>query len=275
MQTRAPAARAGLRGLAVAAAVAVGAGCGGGSGAGTDATPATDAGTDATSADAGAPARTDVTFTTADGLTLTGYLTALPSTPAGAPGVVLVHQFMLDSLQWGDLPEALAEEGWRVLAFDLRGHGGSDPYGGGALTNLFTDPDGAPRDVDAALAWIAGPGGADPARIAVVGTSIGANLTVAAAIRGLAHTYVAFSSRIPPTEALAGGLPATGMTSVFYLAGALDTGGQAADAQTMFDATTPPRDLQIYPATADHGIAILNNHPDARGLLVAWLQANL
>jgi dienelactone hydrolase len=272
MSTTRHALGAALLGLASAAALGAG-GCG--APAGTDATPGTDAGSDAATADGGTPMRTDVTFTTSDGLTLTGYLTALPSTPMGAPGVLLVHQYMLDDLQWGDLPEALADQGWRVLAFDLRGHGDSDPYGGGPLTNLFTDPDGAPRDVDAALAWLGGPGGADPARIGIVGTSIGANLTVAAAIRGLAHTYAAFSSRIPPTEALAGGLPATGMTSVFYLAGELDTGGQAADAQTMFDATTPPSDIQIYPGTADHGIAILNNQPDARGLLVAWLQATL
>jgi pimeloyl-ACP methyl ester carboxylesterase len=44
----------------------------------------------------------------------------------GADGVVLVHDHGRDLDAWRDLPEALAEEGLAVLAFDLRGHGGSD-----------------------------------------------------------------------------------------------------------------------------------------------------
>lgn len=224
--------------------------------------------------DAAAPTRSDVEITTEDGLRLTGYLTAGADSPPGAPGVLLVHQYQRDDEQWGDLPGALATRGYRVLAFNLRGHGDSDPYQGATLDGILTDPAGAPRDVAAALAYLRAAGAADPQRIAVVGTSIGANLTVAASIHGWAKTYVAFSARRPPTESLAGA-PATGMASVFYLAGENDTGGQAADAQTMYDATSPPRDLRIYAGSADHGIAILTNQADARELLYTWLAANL
>jgi dienelactone hydrolase len=263
--------------LVIAAALA-GIGCGGRSaggdagdaGLGPDAAAATDTGS---GADAGPPARTDVSFVTADGATLRGYLTAAPGTPAGAPGVVLVHQYLMDDLQWGDLPEELAAQGWRVLAFDLRGHGTSDPYTG---ANYLSDPVAGPADLDAALAFLADPAGgaADPARLGVVGTSVGANLTVAAAVRSLARTYVSYSARLPPVETFAGG-PATGMQSVFYVASELDAGGQAADAQAMYDATLDPRDLHVYAGIADHGIAILTNEPDARPALVAWLGATL
>jgi pimeloyl-ACP methyl ester carboxylesterase len=44
----------------------------------------------------------------------------------GADGVVLVHDHGRDLDAWRDLPAALAEDGLAVLAFDLRGHGGSD-----------------------------------------------------------------------------------------------------------------------------------------------------
>ncbi len=245
--------------------------CGGGTAAVRDAASPDGA---APVADAAPATRTDLELTTEDGLRLTGYLTAGPASTPGAPGVVLVHQYLRDDEQWGDLPGALAGRGYRVLAFNLRGHGDSDPYQGASLDGILTDPDGAPRDVAAALAYLRAAGAADPQRIAVVGTSIGANLAVAASIHGWAKTYVAFSSRRTPTESLAGA-PATGMASVFYLAGENDTGGQAADAQTMFDATTPPRDLRIYAGSTDHGIAILDNQADARQRLFEWLATNL
>jgi len=230
---------------------------------------------DAVDAAAGAVTRAPVTITTSDGLDLAGYLATGPDTPIGSPGVLLVHQYQRDKEQWGDLPEELAGRGYRVLAIDLRGHGESDPYTGGSLVDLLTDPDGAPRDVDAALAYLAGDGGADSGRIGVVGTSIGANLTVAAAVRDQAATYVSLSSRQSSVEIFAGAA-ATGMASVFYLASEGDSGGvQAADAQTMYDNTSEPRQIHVYAGVSDHGVAILDNHADARGLVVDWLGTTL
>ena len=147
--------------------------------------------------------------------------------------------------QWGPWPEALADKGYRVLAFNLRGHGDSDPYTG-SLAGILSDPEAAPADMRAALAYLGGTGQADPTRIAIVGTSIGANLTVEAAIAGLAKSYVSLSARQSAAETFAG-VPATGMSSVFYFAGENDSGGtQAADAQTMHDLTTAPRSIKVY-----------------------------
>jgi dienelactone hydrolase len=241
-----------------------------------------DAGVNGTHADGGvppdggtgAPTSSNVAFTASDGVRLTGRLTVPAGGGTGQPGVVLLHQFGLDLNQWGSLESTLATQGYRVLAFSLRGHGTSDPYAGGSLEGLLTDPDGAPRDVTAALERLGTELQADPARLAAVGTSVGANLAVAAAIRGQVKSAVAFSARKPPTEALAR-TPATGMANVFYLAGELDRGGQAADAQTLFDATAEPRDLHIWPQTDDHGMELLQNHPEATTLLLQWLRAHL
>jgi fermentation-respiration switch protein FrsA (DUF1100 family) len=65
------------------------------------------------------------------------------------------------------------------------------------------------------------------------------------------------------------------MASVFYLAGEDDPGGQAADAQALYDLTADPRELHVYPGTADHGIAILENQADARDRLFDWLAQGL
>jgi dienelactone hydrolase len=223
--------------------------------------------------DAGPPARAPVTLTTDDGKSLDGFVVTGQTAPAGSPGVVLLHQYQSDHQQWGELPERLVLEGWRVLAFSYRGHGASDAYDG-ALVDILTDPDGAPVDVAAALAWLADEGQADVDRLALVGTSIGANLAVAGAIDGAAKTYVAISARQPPAEALAGA-SATGMRSVFYLAGENDPGGQAADSTNMFDATAEPRELKIYEGTAAHGSALLDPQYDVAERVIAWLADTL
>lgn len=224
-------------------------------------------------ADAGPPIRTDVSFTTADGLVLGGYVVRPAVSAALAPGVVLVHQYGANDEQWGDLPTQLAEQGWVILAFNLRGHGDSAPYGGAALADILTDPDGAPRDVTAALIHLRGTAGVDGQRLAVVGTSIGANLAVVASGNGEAKTYAAFSTRRPPVDALSGGT-AQGMRSVLYVAGALDPGGQAVDSQAMYDETAEPREIFVQPATSDHGMALLQT-PENRQRLVQWLARTL
>lgn len=231
---------------------------------------------DATTAPAidgqGSATRSDVTFSS--DVSLTGYMTTSAAGPEGSPGVLLVHQYMQTDEQWDQWPETLAASGYRVLAFNLRGHGDSAPYDGN-LSGILSDPAAAPADMRAALAYLSDAGGADPTRIAIVGTSIGANLVVEAAIAGLAKTYVALSSRQSAVETLAGSA-ATGMTSVFYLASENDGGGtQATDAQTMHDLTSAPRSIKVYAGTSDHGIAILDNNADSFGLIEDWLGETL
>jgi dienelactone hydrolase len=220
----------------------------------------------------GAATRSDVSFSS--DVNLTGYMTTSAASPAGSPGILLVHQYMQTDQQWGQWPESLAASGYRVLAFNLRGHGDSDPYDG-SLIGILSDPAAAPADMRAALAYLADEGDADPANIAIVGTSIGANLVVEAAIAGLAKTYVSLSSRQSAVEILAGEA-ATGMNSVFYLAGGNDGGGtQAANAQTMFDLTSEPRQIKVYAGVSDHGIAILDNNADSYQLIETWLGETL
>jgi pimeloyl-ACP methyl ester carboxylesterase len=59
--------------------------------------------------------------TTADGVTLRGEIV-----PGGGAWAMLVHDAGEDLDVWWPLRDALAAEDWTVLAFDLRGHGGSD-----------------------------------------------------------------------------------------------------------------------------------------------------
>ncbi len=240
-----------------------------GAGSGTPAEPASAAEPEpAAGVDAGPAQREPQTLTTADGLSIEAFLL---DAGEGAPGVLLLHQFQRSMDQWGDFPEALHAQGYSVVAISYRGHGNSDAYSR-ALSELLTDPQGAPLDVDAGLAALLA-AGADANRIAIVGTSIGANLAVASAIADDAKTYVSLSSRIPPAEALAQA-EAQGMQSVFYISSENDAGGQAADATTLHERTAAPKELLIVDGGA-HGIAILEGVPDVRTRILAWLATTL
>jgi pimeloyl-ACP methyl ester carboxylesterase len=60
--------------------------------------------------------------------------------PEGGPVVVLVHGVVASGRTWWRVGPALAARGWRVLAVDLRGHGGSpSPDGVFGLDDLAAD----------------------------------------------------------------------------------------------------------------------------------------
>jgi dienelactone hydrolase len=62
-----------------------------------------------------------VTLTTEDGVSLAGsYYDA-----AGERSVILLHQFNLDRESWDAFAKTLQQQGFAVLAIDLRGHGAS------------------------------------------------------------------------------------------------------------------------------------------------------
>jgi dipeptidyl aminopeptidase/acylaminoacyl peptidase len=109
------------------------------------------------------PALEDVELRTADGLRLKGWW--WPSRDGAA--VVLVHG--LGQTRTGLLAEArlLAAAGYGVLLFDLRAHGESE----GASSTWGDQERG---DVRAALAHVRARPGVDPARVGLVGFSIGA-----------------------------------------------------------------------------------------------------
>jgi pimeloyl-ACP methyl ester carboxylesterase len=220
----------------------------------------------------GQPITENTTVMTSDGKNLSATLSNMGHLPDDAVGgILLLHQFQRDKSQWGNWPNQLAR-GAIVLALDLRGHGDSDSYDGN-LVDLLTDPLAAPRDMRAGLEALVD-AGADPNRLAVVGTSVGANLAVVAALEELTQTVVAISARIDPIEDLAG-QNASGMDNAFYLAGENDPGGQATDAQILYDATAEPRQLTIVAESPAHGIDLFNAESALKTEVETWLNDNL
>ena len=216
----------------------------------------------------------DVAITTSDNINVHGVLTRYDDVTEQAPAILLLHQFRQDHTQWDNFKTALADEGYIVLAIDLRGHGKSDAYQGTNLNGILNDPNGAPNDVRAALVFLAAQSYVDNSRLGVIGTSIGGNLAVASSILELSKTSIAISPRLPPTENLAD-TSANNMKSVYYIAAENDSGGQAQDCQTMYERTEDPRAIHIYSDTADHGRALFESQSDMKNKIIMWMAENL
>ena len=125
-----------------------------------------------TPADFGIDAWQDVTLTTSDGLQLAGWY--IP--PHGRDGATLIFVHGLGSNRGALLDQAamLAEQGYGALLFDLRAHGRSEgDQSSWGLTEV--------ADVQAALNFLQAQPAVDPAKIGVVGHSMGGAIAIRAA----------------------------------------------------------------------------------------------
>ncbi len=122
-----------------------------------------------------------VRFTTTDGIEIVGDYHAPPQEAAPAPVAILLHMYGSNRSSWGPLIEKLTPAGFAVLAIDLRGHGES---GAPKIEEFRTQVENRePRlfhdmhfDVEAARRWLAGRADVDPARVALIGASVGCSI---------------------------------------------------------------------------------------------------
>jgi pimeloyl-ACP methyl ester carboxylesterase len=219
-------------------------------------------------------AREEIVLETEDGWQIHGTL-HLPAALEKAPAVLLIHQGGSDRGEWAPYIPPLVARGYAVLAYDVRGHGASGKVED--LRALFDDPGQAPRDLDAAIAFLRDHPAVDELRIGVVGSSIGANLAVVAN-----HHYglpgVALAGKTSAARNLAG-LPEgekLELRSLFFLAAAGDQDGQrAAWARELYDLTQEPRQLHIVEGSATHGVGVFEEAPLVFERVLRWLKARL
>ncbi len=115
-----------------------------------------------------------VSIPTAGNKHLFGWFVPAPSRPA--PAVVLLHGWGGNAEMMLPLAPRLHRAGYGVLAFDARCHGRSDPDSFASLPRFA-------EDLEHALEWLARKPGADPARLAVLGHSVGAGAALLVASR--------------------------------------------------------------------------------------------
>ena len=192
------------------------------------------------------------------------------------PCVVLVHQFYQSKEQWGTFPHELVDAGYKVLTYDVRGHGTSDKVKD--MPSLLSDPQQAPFDFDGALSWLKEQKGVDMHRLAVVGTSIGGY--VACSVNAICGDYVKTavaisSSKKGVLDFLKHKPGEHRMRSVFYIAAKGD-GTHAQDAEYLAaNYTDAPKKVKIFDDASDHGINLLDKKAEIKKLIIDWLKENL
>ena len=207
-----------------------------------------------------------VTFPSLDGTPLSGEIFEASSRPA--PAVVLVHMLTRSKSEWGNLPDRLQDAGITALAIDLRGHGGSS----GSAQSLAE----MVQDVRAAAQWLSARPGVRPGSTGLVGASLGASLSLLAAVDLPSVRAIGLLSPSLDYRGLR-----TDIGLIKRLEGrALWLAASAEDPlalRTLHDfAAEPsgPREQMISNAVA-HGTVLLERDADVGRALVDWLRRSL
>ncbi len=211
-----------------------------------------------------------VTIPTADGVALAASWRPVPGNDA-APAVLLVHDFSRERRELEPLARTLGDAGYATLAIDLRAHGESVKKNGQTIPispRLLTDPNGFPRDVEAAAAWLR----TRAPRTAALGFSTGGYLALLAAARGQVGSAVAISVNEPRVAGLAGPV-APSPRSVLVVACEEDP-GRADSLKKLEAAAAPPKKALLLPGAA-HNLAVLREHPEAWTAVLDWLAQRL
>lgn len=180
-----------------------------------------------------------VTFTTADGLRLSGTIYG-----SGTTGVALAHQTDGTQNTWRGFAQQLAAHGYMALAFDFRGRG------------LSAGPaDTAKEDVDlrAAVALLRAQGAK---RIALMGASLGGAIALrVAATEAVAAVATLSAVAWWPSQPVTDDLLRAMRTPKFFLNS--ETDPDAEGTQHMYDVAAQPKQIQMYPGRA-HGVGMFS-----------------
>jgi pimeloyl-ACP methyl ester carboxylesterase len=259
-------------------------GCGDSDSDGTIAGPGVEAGTGRVYA------VDQVTFPTIDSIQISALFGVLDGAIKNRT-VILVHELGTGKEEWlqnTSLFLDLLENGYNVLALDLRGHGGT-ALPDGRLQISLEDLESSYLDVSAAVTWLQARPEVDAGRVAVIGDGVGGNVAfvIMGAIPQRIKAAVALSPGIwvgqdAQPAVIGAGINPFGPHSILYLVGSadvlpLDDGrvlSYAGFAGSLATITTDPN-LIVFDGATDHGLALLNNIPAASESLFLWLESHL
>jgi alpha-beta hydrolase superfamily lysophospholipase len=220
-----------------------------------------------------------ITLLTDDGVSVVGdYQQGNGQGAHAGKAVLFLHMMPATRQSWRALAERLANDGFATLAIDFRGHGESTAGPNGTVLdrNAFGDAQHQAkiRDVQAAILWLMEKG-FPPAKIALVGASIGANLAIA---------YAGSNEAIPAVVALSPGLEYHGVMT--EPAAAVMPRSQklllAASAEDEYSLESVRRLAQVKPdaevqeqADGGHGTKMLELIPGFFDYVAFWIESNV
>jgi alpha-beta hydrolase superfamily lysophospholipase len=216
-----------------------------------------------------------VRFDTTDGVTIVG--SYYPQKQAGRPSVLLLHMLGRNRTTVAETARHLQEEGFNVLAIDLRGHGESTQGKNGPVrveAFLSSDYAAMDRDVDAAVKYLRDQLG-EGNKLAIVGGSIGANLALR---KGAADPDIAAVVLLSPSLDYRGIVTTDAITRykdhpVFILTSENDTWSYEG-AKKIAEGISADKEFKVLPGRS-HGTAILQSHPEIEKEVIDWLKFHL
>jgi dienelactone hydrolase len=223
----------------------------------------------------------DITITTEDKVNISAnYFYRNGKKENSQPLVVLIHQFRQNKEQWADsFVDSLVNAGYKVLAYDIRGHGQSDKVNYD-LTDLLTDPNKAPLDVAAVFKWAKEQNGIDSTRIGVMGTSIGGNLACYARYNLGAKTAISVSNNEEGFEKFLGidpramGRVMRRISSILFICGNKDGNHEQEEKYLIDNYVMEPMELKVYDSDK-HGINLIRENPEIYSIALNWFKKYL
>jgi len=198
-----------------------------------------------------------------------------PNAPNGK-AVLLLHMMPAVRGSWDTLAQRLTQEGYHILAIDLRGHGESVNQNGATLDyKKFIDAQHQAYALDVAASMdFLREQGFDASVVSVGGASIGANLALNAlhAYPTLTHVFAlspGLNYRGVTTQSSVMGLDAD--QKIFLVASAEDE-YSAQSIATLHKTAGSHSTITHYNDNAGHGTTMFEKHPELMGEITAWLK---
>ena len=215
-----------------------------------------------------------VTFRTDDGWQIRG--SYWEARGPEACSLILVHDHSANRAGWEPYVGYFLSRGWSVLTFDLRGHGESVRHD--TRSALLVEAregkleGGWPRDVLAALAFVAAQPRADPSKRAILGVGLGADLAYAASARDWgAASIVSVSPNDERAHRFAGtGAFAPRGASLLYA----DRDAAGSEAALAFASCAhAPAECHAYEGSSATGMALWEERqPEIVARAIAWIE---
>lgn len=205
----------------------------------------------------------------------------MPEVTKKYPLVLLLHGLNGSNDDWHGLPKHLVDNGYAVVAVDLRGHGESTSQESGRRKSwrIFKqkDWDQIPRDVDRIRRYIAKDeyeefGHIDASKMAVIGSKLGANAALIAGDRDSDDTIQAMVLISP-------GLNYKGLETSFsivhyknpiFILTTHDDLYAVESSELLYRWALGAKAIQMYKHVGD-GTDILRLEPNVNGVIVKWL----